>query len=589
MADIISEKYKNLFCYQQMAPDDQTNFTKLAQHYGVMLNKGPKQSVTVYTAHDFDHHCFDLYRNISFFILKERGIKELSQEERYLLNISVLLHDISMCKGGYENGKATYFNRKIHSLQSAQWIRHEFDDTGSLLHSVGLTKKQIEIICAICQAHSDLKDRTDPSGLRDPKLVNCEYGQEGEVRVKALAGILRIADELDVTSQRLAGSDLEEALIQQPEDKRKESQIFDEENQESIKHFRRLKLICDLKPSAENVEQMVLEIDVQEVTKRLERGDEGNLAEDLQEIRKKIQRELDNLWSEVLCKPETKGEDLTKLKTVVWSPQNADLVERFDLDNSTKLYPTLSAALNGETKAAAEGEAGTTEKAASEETERDQSKDESPKSVVTILDSDLSKKIRQLVLQEDLLSVGHYQLNTVHCARDWIDTQKLLNNSPLSSTIINVFYNHIKTSFSTEKYTIVGLDLMGATTAAQIGFMLQKPFTYVIPAHQYSKADPHEICVPEISKDQKVILVTDSIVTGHTVSEVIEKNEWEDRVLAVYTVFYREPKAAPGIEPFGFSYAVNALNMDFPAEIALVSRCPFGKYPENCRAKNKKL
>lgn len=573
MADTISKKYKELSCYKYMSQDDQGKFDDLAKHYGTMLNKGPEQRVTVYTPHDFDHHCFNLYRNISLFILKEQGIQELKKEELYLLNLSVLLHDISMCRGGYEKDNPTFFNRKIHSQQSAQWIQHEYSIANSQLHISGLTRNQINFICNICQAHSDLKDRETPSGLFDPNLRNCETGEEGPVRTKALAGILRIADELDVTSQRLAGCNPEETLIHQPEDKRKEAQIFNEENQESIKHFRRLKLICGLELSSQNVEEIILKIDDQEINSRLEQGDEVNLSDDLRKIHEKIQKELTALWSEVLCKPDVRGERLTTLKRVVWSGEDTKWVERFSLEASPNTF-TLP---HKEKTLPSSGEGNS------------DTRDNSTKGAAIIIDSSLSEDIQKLVFDEGLLDVGHYQLNSVYCARDWIDTKELLTHSPLSNTIINTFCSHIKTSFCKEKYTIVGLDLMGATTAAQIGFILQKPFTYVIPAHQYSQADPHEVYVPGIPKDHMIVLVTDSIVTGHTVSKIIQENKWENRVLAIYTVFCRKPKAAQDIESIQFPCAIYALNAHFPAEIALVSHCPFGNYPENCRAKNKKL
>jgi hypothetical protein len=588
MAGSISVKYKELQCYKFMSSEDQKSFDELAKHYGSILNAGSRQSVTVYTAHDFDHHCFDLYRNISLFILNVHGLNELTKEELYLLNLSVLLHDISMCKGGYENGSFTYFNRKIHSLQSAQWIRQEFSNSGSRLHEVGLTKKQIEIICAICKAHSDLKDQGKPSGLFDPDLKDIESGMQGNVRTKALAGILRIADELDVTSQRLAGCDAETALIQQPDDKRNVAQTFNEENQESIKHFNRLKLISDLELSPKNVEEIILVIDEIEVKRRLELGDEANLGDDLKEVQKKLQKELIDMWDEALCKPKADAAHLTALKRVVWSDNDTKWVERFNLDDGTKpvTLPLVEDIKDVSPDSEKDGERKSLEWYGGE---TNSIKKHDSKRATVILDSGLSKDIKELVINENLLSVGHYQLNSIYCARDWIDTKELLNCSSLSDPIIHIFYNHMKDTFCKERYTIVGLDLVGAITAAQIGFMLQKPFTYVIPAHQYSQADAHEVYVPGIPEEHKIILVTDSIVTGHTVSQIIRENKWEKQILAIYTIFYREPKITQNVDSILPQWTVYALNADFSAEIAKVSNCPFGTYPENCHAKNKKM
>lgn len=116
MADEIKEEYKALTCYTKMDEPHRRSFDALARYYGRILNRGPAQTVTVYTSHDFDRHCFNLYRIISMYLLREEGIQQLNPEELYLLNLSVLLHDISMCEGGYENGKKTAFNRAIHAL-----------------------------------------------------------------------------------------------------------------------------------------------------------------------------------------------------------------------------------------------------------------------------------------------------------------------------------------------------------------------------------------------------------------------------------------------------------------------------------------
>lgn len=119
MADFPMTRYKEHYCYKKMEKGNQDNLDTLVEHYGKILNQGPKQGITVYTSHNFDRHCSDLYRIISMYLLQQQGIDQLSQEELYLLNISVLLHDISMCEGGYVNGAVTLFDRKIHSLQSA--------------------------------------------------------------------------------------------------------------------------------------------------------------------------------------------------------------------------------------------------------------------------------------------------------------------------------------------------------------------------------------------------------------------------------------------------------------------------------------
>lgn len=602
MADVINTSYKKLLCYLNMDEQDKKTFDKLADEYGRMLNEGVHRTFTVYTAHDFDHHCFDLYRIISFYLLKDRGIKELSTEERYLLNLSVLLHDMSMCQGGYQNGARTLFDREIHSLQSAQWIRHEYESEGRPLNKSGLTSSQIEIICSICQAHSDLKGQAVPSGLFAPDLEYIKNGNIGPVRVKALAGILRIADELDVTSHRLRNPNEIDALItKSPNDGRERSE--EEElilrDQESVKHFRRLLLIIDLEET-QDITEIALKLDSGQVQKRLDGADEMNLVEDLLYVSNKIQKELNALWHEVLTQSEADAAHLTTLRRVVWSDKDAKLTERlFPLEEPDPPVDILSASTRAavqETPASdnAQDNAGNlsisslgrTDIAA--ETSAPAESDCEGKTV-RLLSQDLSQRLYQQVLNSHLLSVGHYQLNATFCARDWINTTDILNGSPLADDIINAFSGHIAESFGATDITIVGLDLMGAAMAAQIGFALRLPFTYVIPARQYSHVDTNEIHVPGIPEKHRIVLVTDGIVTGFTMSKIIEDNHWEERILAIYTVFYRRPRTPSNDSLVRLPYTVNAINCDFPAEIALVSNCPYGEAGKNCQAVNKNL
>ena len=580
MADRIKEEYKRLSCYTEMDRPYQEDFDKLAEHYGKMLNRGPAQTITVYTSHDFDRHCFDLYRIISMYLLREEGIRQLSPEELYLLNLSVLLHDISMCRGGYEKDANTMFNRDIHALQSAQWIRHEFDQGNTPLYQSGLTADQVEIICDICKAHSTLKDRDTPTGLFDPELKYKKDGKTGEIRVKALAGILRIADELDATRHRLANADEMDRLLT-ADDSRPEVQAFIRENKKSRKHFRRLLLIRKLERCEDNTTQLALRIDMSQAKKRQLAGDEENLVDDLLEVQRKIQGELDTLWSEVISKETARAGRLITVKTVVWTEEDKQYIQSLRpvevTDPPIDIRPVQEEPSRvSDTVEGAEGQIS--------------SADETSGTGMSIdlLDPRLSQKIGKCVRERHLLHVGHYKLNLTYCARDWIDTEGLMDDSELVADIISAFSDHICASYRTEKFTIVGLDLFGARVAAQIGFILQKPFTYVIPAHQYEEADSHEVDIPDILTGHKVVLITDSIITGLTAADIIQKNEWEERVLAVYTVFYRRPKTVQKVDPVCSSWDIQALNTDFPAEIALVDNCPYGS-KSFCQAVNQKL
>ena len=578
MADHIKTEYKRLPCYAKMDRADQEEFDKLVQYYGSILNQGPDQTITVYTSHDFDRHCFDLYRIISMYLLQEKGIQQLNMGELYLLNLSVLLHDISMCRGGYEDNANTMFNRDIHALQSAQWIKHEFEQGNTPLSQCGLTAKQVEIICDICKAHSTLKGWETPTGLLNPELEFTKIGKTETIRVKALAGILRVADELDVTRDRLVDSNAMDRLLT-ADDSRPEVQMFSRENENSRKHFQRLLLITSLEECKDNITQLVLKLDMEQAEKRRLAGDMENLADDLDAIKNKIQSELDMLWDQVISKEAAGARQLIVVRKVVWTAED----ERY----INGLRPTDVPDSPVDIHSVKEEPSQTSD--ATKCTECEVSSIEENSSIdIELLDTDLSRVIRNYVMERHLLHVGHYRLNTTHCARDWIDTEWLMEDSRLAADIYGAFSDYILAAHRTEKFIIVGLDLLGAMVAAQVGVNLHKPFTYVIPAHQYAVADSHEVDIPVIPENHKVVLVTDSIVTGCTAADIIQKNKWEDRALAVYTVFWRRPKSPWEGEHAPFPCPIRTLNADFPAEIVPVSECPYGDI-SFCQAVNQKL
>lgn len=579
MADQINEEYKELACYKKMEAPYQRAFDALAQHYGCILNQGPNQTVTVYTSHDFDRHCFNLYRIISMFLLREDGLQQLTAEELYLLNLSVLLHDISMCEGGYENGKRTPFDRNIHALQSAKWILHEFNEGNTALCQHGLAPEQVEIICDICRAHSSVEGQKETTGLFASELKFKKDGHTGEIRVKALAGILRVADELDVTRNRLKHADEMDRLLVATDDDRPEVQMFNRENENSRKHFRRLLLIRKLERREDNTTQLVLKLDTEQAEKRRIAGDAENLVDDLDSIKRKIQGELDTLWDEVISKEAAGAGQLVVVRKVVWTAEDERYINGLRLPDapdppvdihSVKEEPPQipDAAKCVEREASPIAESGSID--------------------IELLDTDLSRVIHKYVMEQHLLHVGHYRLNTTHCARDWIDTERLMEDSRLAADIYDAFSNYILTAHRTEKIIIVGLDFLGAMAAAQVGVNLHKPFTYVIPAHQYAVVDSHEVDIPDIPENHKVVLVTDSMVTGRTAADIIQKNKWEDRALAVYTVFWRRPKSPWEGEHAPFPCPIRTLNADFPAEIVPVSKCPYGDM-SFCQAVNQKL
>lgn len=67
---MINTSYKNLKFYKSMEEDNKKAFNKLAEFYGNNLNRMQNNSSPyLYTLHNFDNHCINIYYLIDHFFL----------------------------------------------------------------------------------------------------------------------------------------------------------------------------------------------------------------------------------------------------------------------------------------------------------------------------------------------------------------------------------------------------------------------------------------------------------------------------------------------------------------------------------------
>lgn len=203
MNDYIEEEIetlKTLTCIQKMGNKYLGLWEKLVDRYAPRLNDSPIIKKVAYTSHDFSYHCKNIYSNMDNILLD--GV-DLTQEEYFVLNVAVLMHDISMTEGK--------FDRLIHSQQSAEYIDKEVEKQEDVWQEV--PGQHLPIIKNIVLAHSDIKEK-DSNGKERVKtytlreLPEVETGEVGKkVHTRWLAGILRLADELDITQARCRNGD----------------------------------------------------------------------------------------------------------------------------------------------------------------------------------------------------------------------------------------------------------------------------------------------------------------------------------------------------------------------------------------------
>lgn len=164
-----------------------------------------------YTSHGIDHS--ENVEGIADKLISDQLKDEMNVEEIFILLCSIYFHDVGMAllaKGKGADGADDYFKqvdeaRRMHSAKTASFMIQKYEE-------FGLTAPQAEIIGQICKAHSDIKNEdgtkiyTFKEIMERSDEVNIDITP---IRIKFLAAILRLADELDITSRRAPGKRME--------------------------------------------------------------------------------------------------------------------------------------------------------------------------------------------------------------------------------------------------------------------------------------------------------------------------------------------------------------------------------------------
>lgn len=154
----MNEEYKQIECISKMKKEYFDKFCTIVEGYREKISDNLVIGDSAFTLHDFDHHCFDIYKIISEVLFDEELVYSekygLSERELYIMNLAVLFHDIGMSNG---LDRA----RDNHSLNSADYIDRQFKDSRSVLsQNSDLSANEIKALKAIIIAHSNLKDRS---------------------------------------------------------------------------------------------------------------------------------------------------------------------------------------------------------------------------------------------------------------------------------------------------------------------------------------------------------------------------------------------------------------------------------------------
>lgn len=597
---MINQDYQNFSCIKNLGEYKEI-FHELVKFYGDDLNDKIVIDGSVYTLHDFNNHCTDIYKIISEILLdsKRAYADGLSQKELYILDLAVLFHDISMSRD-------IMVKRTNHSKQSAQEVQEIYNNTESLLYKKAkLNTNEINALKAIILAHSDVKDGSVPvekRGLNDPLLLDNMPARSGPIRAKLLAGILRLADELDITSDRLGNTNIEEILknvrnkfidmdMQIKSGEREVAQDqYDKYKKyvESLSHWEVLHLFSQVARESQD-DTIYLVTDDQHIQNLLDGGSTpAELARKVLKVYDKVIKE----WNEI------------KRKIIDDSPQKVDIKSFFPvIDIKVKCgVDSVQEELYRQTnniKIVREVSTGAESFENNKNDEESKNTDSENQSMqnIELINEELSAMLKREIKRRHLLRVGHFILDDNFCARDWIDTKEVVETKTIVDDIVGCFIEHISRKCDLQKkYLVVGLDLEGALLASRVAMGLKMPFSYIIPVKDRLNSSPKETEL-SITGYDGVILIVDAIVTFDTIKKALndikKKNKLNmeqllNKITQIYSIFYRENNLVNLSEIGELQKKTFCGNKDFPIELFKKEECRYIKEGQ-CLALNSRL
>lgn len=186
-----------------------SKFANLVNYAAPILDRGPALSTIGFTPHDFSHHVKDIYSLLDKMLPKAFYDKYNNGENIFVLLTGALFHDIGMTKEWSEEV------RKQHSKIGREVFLEPFgkNKVDSVIKQ-NVEMRYSKYIGDIIYAHCDIKldNGSKIETFREiyDKYENIPYntrGEHEEINVPLLAALVRLADELDITYERIENID----------------------------------------------------------------------------------------------------------------------------------------------------------------------------------------------------------------------------------------------------------------------------------------------------------------------------------------------------------------------------------------------
>lgn len=584
----IDTRYQNLACYQNLSPAHRDCLDELAKVYGEQLNGLIKSGGSLFTLHDFDHHCYDLYRIINNSLcnmdvdMSGEDSRKLSEHELFLLDMAVLLHDIGMSAE-----VNLVVNRRSHASRSAELILSEWNNTASTLYvygnRVGLSENDIIALAEIIKAHSDDKEVGDTfkTGIFAQNLLDRmpASSPNGTVRARFLAGILRMADELDITLDRRGNARLTEQLDLTNDDNRYSCDCW-----EKLTYFSQVALDSKVRV------QLDLEINRNGIQERIDFADGDAVLSGIWDVYQKVLKEWGAIQKEIFQGTDG-AHEIIRVETVKVVSE-LQPVNDF-LAGKAKAREDLSSPVHGidplrlvkpsrkavESEGAADPSPGAGEKAG----DIPPSPERAPEILLPTAKAEIDTQIKE----KRLIRPGHFMMHTGLCARDWVNTAALLQQSGLFERCIQTIARHIKNNdqIDLSNTVILGIDLHGTLLGVRVAATLHRPFTFLVPPQKLPTSGGRD-GEADLSAYAHAVCITDVLSSGHTISEATRQRGLHDKLQGVYALLYRPARCATRAVPLELSCPMYCISDTFSIEVVESKDCPW-KASGNCLDCNK--
>lgn len=300
-----------------------SKFVNLVNYAAPILDRGPALSKIGFTPHDFSHHVKDIYSVLDKMLPEAFYEKYNTGENIFILLTGALFHDIGMTKEWSEEVRVQ------HSKIGREMFLEPFKEN-EVNHVIkqNIETRYSKYIGDIIYAHSDIKlaDGSKIETFREiyDKYENLEYvtrGEHEEINVPFLAALVRLADELDITYERIENIDY----------------LKSNNLPSSLQHFRTCELFKDIQLSKQQNDTLVIIVDESKCNLQLLEQDIDN-AFDQQDAILNLATEAAN----ILEKYEKIQEEFRMLKELVlrntsYSSDEIWRIRRIELTQADKL------------------------------------------------------------------------------------------------------------------------------------------------------------------------------------------------------------------------------------------------------------